>query len=318
MMLIMTALPKIEGHIWIGPNPMTLDDLSGKVVLVDFWTYSSVNCRRTIPYLREWHEKYKDENFLIISIHTPEFEFESNPKNVEDAIRELEITWPVLLDNDYVNWNNFENDSWPAKYLVDKDGNITYSHLGEGAYQETEEKIRELLGLQGNSTAIESHMHGKSCFVPTPETYCGYLRGSIANELSYTEEEEYAYQAPDALREGEIALDGAFFSSAEYVESREEGATLSLSFHATEVTVVLAPERGGAEVEILLDDFPLGDDVRGADVDSESRVAVTRPGVYNIIKSKDVIDEVMKIRAHEGNFRAYVFSFSGCTEVKSP
>lgn len=310
----MTALPKIEGHIWIGQNPMTLDDLSGKVVLVDFWTYSSVNCRRTILHLRRWFEKYKDENFVIISIHTPEFEFESNPKNVENAIRELGITWPVLLDNDYVNWNNFENDSWPAKYLVDKEGNIVHSHLGEGGYEEMEEKIRELLGIQGNGAMIESHAHGKSCSVPTPETYCGYLRGSIANELSYTEEEEYAYQAPDSLREGEISLDGAFFSSAEYVESREEGATLSLSFHATEVNVVLASERGDAEVEILLDDFPLGDDVCGADVNTESCVVVNRPGVYNIIKSKDVINGVIKIRANEGNFRAYVFAFSGCTE----
>lgn len=293
---------------------MTLDDLSGKVVLVDFWTYSSVNCRRTVPYLRGWHEKYKDENFVIISIHTPEFEFESNPKNVENAIRELGITWPVLLDNDYVNWNNFENDSWPAKYLVDKDGNIDYSHFGEGAYEETEEKIRELLGIQGNSTAIESHMHGKSCFVPTPETYCGYLRGNIANDLSYTEEEEYDYHAPDdALREGEISLDGAFFSSPEYAESREEGATLSLSFHATEVNVVLEPGIGGpVEVEILLDSFPLEDNLRGSDIDEESHLVVTRPGVYNLIKSKEVIDGVIQIRAREGNFRAYVFTFSGC------
>lgn len=315
MMLIMTALPKIEGHIWIGQNPMTLDDLSGKVVLVDFWTYSSVNCRRTIPYLKEWHEKYKDENFVIISIHTPEFEFESNPKNVENAIRELGITWPVLLDNDYVNWDNFENDSWPAKYLVDKEGDIAYSHFGEGAYEETEEKIRELLGIQGSGTAVDSHMHGKSCSTPTPETHCGYLRGSIANELSYTEEEEDAYHAPDALREGEISLDGAFFSSAEYVESREEGATLSLSFHATEVNVVLESGIGGhVEVEILLDDFPLGDDVHGTDVDAQSHVVVSRPDVYNLIKSKEVVDGIIKIRAHEGNFRAYVFAFSGCVE----
>jgi thiol-disulfide isomerase/thioredoxin len=311
---MMTAFPKIEGHIWIGQNPMTLDDLSGKVVLVDFWTYSSVNCRRTIPYLREWREKYKDEDFIIIGIHTPEFEFESNPKNVENAVRELGITWSVLLDNDYVNWNNFENDSWPAKYLVDKEGNIVYSHLGEGKYEETEEKIRELLGLQGNSATIDDHTHGKSCSFPTAETFCGYLRGNIANDLSYTEEAEEVYVAPDNLREGEIALNGAFFASPEYVESREEGATISLSFHAMEVNLVLGPERDGAKIEILLDDFSLDDDVRGTDVDADGRCAVNRPDMYNLIKSKEVIDGVIKIRAREGNFRAYVFTFSGCAE----
>ncbi len=312
----MVALPRIEGHIWIGENPMLLDNLSGKVVLIDFWTYSSVNCRRTIPYLQEWHEKYKDENLIIISIHTPEFEFEQNPKNVENAIRELGITWPVLLDNDYANWDNFENDTWPALYLVDKDGNIVYSHFGEGTYEETEEKIRELLGIQGKDSSGDSgeHSHGKSCSTPSPETYCGYLRGTTGNELGFTEEEEDIYQAPDASREGEIILEGAFFSSPEYAESREEGATLSLSFHATEINLVLAADVGGAEVEILLDDFPLVGDVRGTDVDTESRVAVNRPGVYNLIKSKDVIDGVIKIRAHEGNFRAYVFTFSGCAE----
>lgn len=318
----MTALPKIEGHIWIGQNPTTLDNLADKVVLVYFWTYSSVNCLRTVPYLKEWHEKYKDEDFVTIGIHTPEFEFESNPKNVENAIRELGITWPILLDNDYVNWNNFENDSWPAKYLVDKEGNIVYSHLGEGAYKETEEKIRELLGIQGTSATIESHTHGKSCSLPTAETFCGYLRGNIANDLSYAEEAEEAYATPESLREGEIALDGAFFASPEYVESREDGAALSLSFHAAEVNLVLASERGVAEIEVSLDDFSLDDDARGADVDAESRIAINRPGVYNLIKSKEVINGVIKIRAREGNFRAYVFTFSGCEDevhkVESP
>ena len=288
----MSAISKLEGHIWIGQNPTTLDNLAGKVVLVHFWTFSSVNCRRTLPYIQGWEEKYTEEDFVVIGIHTPEFEFEQNPKNIENAIRELGVTWPVLLD---------------------REGDIVYSRLGEGGYKETEAKIRELLGLQGEgfAGAIDEHIHGESCVTPTPEMYCGYLRGSIANDLSYAEEVEDAYQAPDVLREGEIALDGAFFSSPEYAESREEGATLSVSFHATRVDVVLGSDKDGANAEILLDDFPLEDDVRGEDVDTESHVAVKRSGAYNLIQSRKAIDGVLKIRARQGNFRAYVFTFSG-------
>lgn len=312
----MSAISKLEGHIWIGQNPTTLDNLAGKIVLVHFWTFSSVNCRRTIPHLQGWEEKYKEEDFVVIGIHTPEFEFEQNPKNVENAIRELGVTWPVLLDNEYVNWNNFENDSWPATYLIDTEGNVADSRLGEVGYEETEAKIRELLGLQGEGFAASpnEHTHGEACAVPTPEIYCGYLRGSIANDLGYAEEVEDAYQAPGIFREGEIALDGAFFSSPEYVESREEGATLSVSFHATVVDIVLGLDKEGANVEILLDDFPLGDDVRGEDVDTESHVAVKRSGAYNLIQSRKAIDGVLKIRARQGNFRAYVFTFSGCVK----
>jgi thiol-disulfide isomerase/thioredoxin len=315
----MPKLPPIEGHIWIGQKPITLDDLADKVVLVYFWAYSSVHCRRDLQYVQMWHEKYKDEGLSIIGIHSPEFEFEVNPKNVENIVRDLDITWPVLLDNEHANWDAFENDSWPAKFLSDKEGNVVYSHFGEGEYEETEEKIRELLDIQGGGSGAENgHTHGSTCLDAMPETYCGYLRGNIANELSYTEEDVDSYESPTELREGELSLEGAFFSSPEYAESREEGAMLAISFRAAVVSLVLGFDKGEAEVEVFLDDHPIRADIKGKDVGDGGLVKVARPDAYELLKSKEPISGTLKIVARKGNFRAYTFTFSGCNEVKSP
>lgn len=133
---------------WINSNPLTIESLRGKVVLVDFWTYSCINCIRTQPYLNAWHEKYSDDGLVILGIHAPEFAFEKLPKNVEKAVKEADIKYPVALDNDFRTWNAYDNKYWPAKYLIDQNGNIVYKHFGEGEYAQTEEKIQELLGAK--------------------------------------------------------------------------------------------------------------------------------------------------------------------------
>ena len=316
-------LPEIKGHVWIGSQPITLDDLEGKVVLADFWTYSCVNCLRTIPYLKEWHEKYKNDGLVIIGIHTPEFEFEQNPQNVKDAILRLGITWPVLLDNDYENWEAFDNKFWPAKYLTDTKGNIVYTHFGEGGYEETESKIRELLGLSFEQTEEKDHKHGGVCSVATGETYCGYMRGHIANELGYGEDTEEEYKEnPEAKssfaeamadREGKINLNGKFFVTHEYAESREDGATLSLPLRGTEVNLVLAPAKNDAEVEILWNGKPLSKELYGKDISPEGKITVNRSDMYNLIRSEKPIEGTITLRSEKGNFRAYAFTFSGCS-----
>ena len=165
--------PYITGDTWIHSRALLPNDLKGKVVLVDFWTYSCVNCQKTLPYLKKWWEKYKDKNFLIIGIHTPEFEFEKDKSNVERAAHELGVFWPIVLDNDYVNWNNFANKYWPAKYLVDENGYIVYTHFGEGEYEKTEKAIQSLLKNikkeHLRKTEKEKHTHHGVCFRPTPE-----------------------------------------------------------------------------------------------------------------------------------------------------
>lgn len=309
-------IPEIVGNVWFGSKPFTKEDLKGKVILVDFWTYSCVNCLRTIPYLKMWWEEYKDKGFLIIGIHTPEFDFEKDPKNVEKAIKELGIGWPVVMDNNYTNWNNFANHYWPAKYLVDKNAKIVYEHFGEGAYEEIEQRIRSLLGLKtGEEKALEigEHKHAKVCFIATPEIYCGYLRGRIDNKEGYQKDVVAQYTSPEVLQEDSIALSGSFLATSEFVESQDPTSTLILCFHATEVNLVLAPQGTKITIEVFFNEQPLGQEIMGKDVEERERITVTTERLYNLLKSRQPLSGVLEIRAEEGNFRAYAFTFSGCS-----
>lgn len=313
------SLPVIVGNTWFNSQPLAKDDLTGKVVLIDFWTYSCVNCQHTLPYIREWWRKYKDRDFLIIGVHAPEFEFEKNPENVRKAIRDLGVEWPVVLDNEHANWNNFANRYWPAKYLADANGKIVYTHFGEGAYRETEQKIQELLMESAAhehvpSVAEDEHSHGSVCFIPTPETYCGYTRGKIAQSGGYREDEAFDYARPESLPEDSIALAGKFVARAEYVEPQEPGAELLLRFRATEVNLVLHPGGGDrAAAETMLNGKTIPDSVRGRDVSSSGEVVITSPTLYNVIRSNGLVEGMLSVRAKEGKFQAYAFTFSGCS-----
>jgi thiol-disulfide isomerase/thioredoxin len=143
------------GGKWLNSEPLEIGGLRGKVVLVDFWTYSCINCQRTLPYLREWWDKYEDQGLVIVGVHSPEFEFEKETDNVREAMGKYEVAWPVVQDNDFAIWRAYKNHFWPHKYLVDKGGKIVYDHVGEGAYEETERKIQELLGVSGVEVAKE-------------------------------------------------------------------------------------------------------------------------------------------------------------------
>lgn len=310
------TLPKIVGDIWLNSRPLRSEDFINKIVLVDFWTYSCVNCRRTIPYLQQWWEKYRNMDFLIIGIHTPEFEFEKDSKNVEQALEDLRITWPIVLDNDQKNWNNFANHYWPAKYLADRTGRIVYEHFGEGAYAETEKRIQELLKSKGQNMPIVSHKeheHGSVCFIPTPELYCGYERSRPANKGGYEHDQIKTYRPPEEMPQDSIALSGRFLATKEYIESSELGATLFLRFRATEVNVVLHTVSGEAIVDISLDSKPLGERL-GKDVSENNEITIKEPTLYNLLKSRDLVEGILSITAKKGAFRAYAFTFSGCPE----
>lgn len=313
----MTRAPKLVGSVWFNSKPLIPDDLKNKVVLYDFWTYSCINCQRTLPYLRDWWNKYKDKGLVIIGIHAPEFDFEKNPENVEKAIKDLNIGWPVLMDNDHKNWNNFANNYWPAKYIADKSGNILYTHFGEGGYAETELTIQQLLIDMGEDKLPEvndkEHKHDRVCFIATPETYCGYGKGKIANHGGYIRDEDADYDALKELEEDSIALQGKFLAKSEYVETREEEAALLLKFRATEVNLVLHPVGGSAVAEVLFQGERVRREIRGKDITDESGVRIKEATLYNLIKSEKPLEGVLKIRARDGNFRAYAFTFSGCT-----
>ncbi|RJQ25970.1 hypothetical protein C4577_04455 [Candidatus Parcubacteria bacterium] len=312
----MERMPNVVGNIWINSTPLTEKDFKNKVVLIDFWAYTCVNCLKTIPYLKKWWKKYKDKDFLIIGIHTPEFEFEKREDNVKKAIDKLEIEWPVVLDNDYNNWNNFANHYWPAKYLTDKQGYIIYTHFGEGAYHETEDKIQELIGEKTKKKGIKAveHVHGQVCFIPTPELYCGYSRGRLSSPQTYTEDIAADYKMPPVIDKDSIALMGKFLARPEYVESCETDSILYVQFHGTEVNLVMEPVEKEAKVQIFFDNQILLNKTRGKDLDKFGIVNLREAKMYNFLRSSDMVLGLLGIRAEKGNFRAYAFTFSGCEE----
>jgi thiol-disulfide isomerase/thioredoxin len=307
-------MPGIVGDVWFNTAPLSQEDLEGKVVLADFWTYSCINCLRTLPHLRDWWSKYRDKDFVMIGIHAPEFEFEKDPGNVGGAIEELGVEWPVVLDNDYVNWHNFANHHWPAKYMADREGRIEYEHFGEGSYGKTERKIQELI-LQDPTMGPLPEItpdENPQCFRATPETYCGYTRGILSNPGGYIYEREAEYKPPRQLREDGIALDGRFMATREYVESEEPGGTLLLSFKATEVNLVLRGVNGHATARVLLDGVEPEAGVLGTDAGSGGTVEVNEPRMYNLLKSDHPLQGVLAFQALDGAYQAYAFTFSGC------
>lgn len=310
--------PEIIGETWYNtPHPITPEEMEDRIVLVDFFTYSCVNCIRTIPYLQKIWRRYKYFDFFIIGIHTPEFEFEKKPENVALALKMLRIDWPVVLDNEYVNWRNFANHYWPAHYLFNRNGKLVFEHFGEGKYAELEERIQEVFAQDFrivNLPKIEADEGtvGSFCFIATPELYCGTARGRIANLEGYHEGHLGVYKRPSIIPPNMIALSGQFDAQDEYVETFLSGAEILINFTATEVNLVMAPaDDGFGIVEILFNDEPIPQEISGRDVD-RGDVVLTEDRMYNLFRSDRPVSGILKVRAKQSNFRAYAFTFSGC------
>lgn len=229
--------PELKGIVeWINSPPLTIEELHGKVVLIDFWTYSCINCLRTLPYLEKWDAAYHPHGLVIIGVHTPEFEFEKDPKNVAEAVQRLGVEYPVALDNHYETWKSFQNNYWPAHYLIDQEGNLRMIHFGEGAYAETENAIRQLLGLQ----KIEMEEPVKSSRILTPETYLGSGRGhNYTSQISIEPNQTTQYTYTPPLGNDEVGLRGAWRIEQEYIESESNESYLDLNYQAKQVYLVL-------------------------------------------------------------------------------
>ncbi len=303
----MITIPEIEDGKWF--NARRCPSFRNKVVLVDFFSYSCANCVRTMPYLRRWWNWYKDHDFVMIGIHTPEFEFEKDPSNVKQALADLEIEWPVVMDNDRENWENFANKYWPAKYIADKSGKLVYEHFGEGAYEKTEKIIQKLLGDEG-LPEITKEKHGDVCFRPTPELYCGYHRGQLNNVGGHFFDTTETYELPDRIDSDSVALKGSFYADPEYVESREDTSELFAKFHALEVNLVIHPI-GETVIKVKFDHQSIPDDIAGDDV-KDSELIVDRPRMYNLLKADHSVKGTLSLRPIKGNFQAFAFTFSGC------
>ena len=229
---------------WLNANPLTMAQLKGKVVLVDFWTYSCINCVRTLPYVTGWDQKYRDKGLVIIGVHAPEFEFEKNADNVKAALVKHGIHYPVALDNKLGTWSNFRNQYWPAHYLIDENGQVVYTHFGEGNYNKTEHNIRYLLGLddQADNTVKPAAAFSSD---QSPETYVGYERGErYAGTPEWIEDKAAAYTLPKFLPLNNWALSGNWTVGAEKITASDKGGSLQMNFKAKKLFLVLGTATG--------------------------------------------------------------------------
>ncbi|HJS68937.1 MAG TPA: thioredoxin family protein [Nitrososphaera sp.] len=312
-------LAKISGYI--NTDPVTLADLKGKVVLVDFWTYSCINCIRTIPYLNAWHEKYADDGLVIVGVHTPEFEFEKDYNNVKAAVEKYEIEYPVAQDNDKGTWKEYENRYWPRKYLVDNEGYIRYDHIGEGSYAETEKVIQSLLleraaYMGANVTFDQSTSSPENAQsvnfgrIDTPELYFGYqfARAPLGNPEGFKPDQTVAYTiAEDAtIASNRIYLDGEWKNNADHMELQGESGRIVLSYSAKAINIVAG---GSGELQISEDGSGLTGSSRGQDVSEEGAVAVDGQKLYNLAMHEEYGRHQIVIDVSGKGFEIYTFTF---------
>ena len=285
-----TAPALVAGGDWFNSKPLSLAQLRGKVVLVDFWTYSCINCLRTLPHLESWYRTYRSQGLVIIGVHTPEFAFEHVASNVRAAVKRLGIAYPVVQDNNYKTWDNYANEYWPAEYLIDRSGHVRHTHFGEGEYGQTEDLIRRLLGASGPKARQMADITPTELL--TPETYLGYAR--IANYTGSTIQpnRRAVYTFPSSLAQNAFAYSGTWRIGAQQALAGAH-ARLRLHFHAEDVYVVLG---GQGTVTSLIDGKPAG------------TIHVNAERLYTVRASKKVADALLELRFSPG-VQAYSFTF---------
>ena len=289
--------PEIAGiESWINSPALKLSDMKGKVVLVDFWTYSCINCVRTLPYVTSWDRKYRDKGLVVIGIHAPEFEFEKDLKNVQSAVAAHEIEYPVALDNHLSTWTNFANRYWPAHYLINKEGKVVYTHFGEGKYDVTENNIRYLLGLNEKA---EQPVSGAQSAPLTPETYLGYARAArFAGEGGAPAIGETVYRLPTDLPADSWALGGRWKADGEKITTAESGTKLCLHFNARKVFLVMGSVSSQPiRVKIVLN---------GAQAGS---VTVGGSSLYQLVDQQESKEGILELTPEAEGLEVYAFTF---------
>jgi cytochrome c biogenesis protein CcdA/thiol-disulfide isomerase/thioredoxin len=301
----------VDNQRWFntpGDRPLTLKGLRGRVVLVDFWTYSCINCIRTLPYLKAWDAKYRRDGLTIVGVHTPEFPFEREAGNVEAAIDEDGIHYPVVQDNEQATWNAYGNQYWPAEYFIDAQGRVRFVHFGEGEYGEKEKVIRDLLAEAGrtvNGGETRVHAVAPSTAVTTPETYLGAARAERFTN-SMLSPGWHDFTAPDSLPANEFAYHGRWRVALDSVTAGA-GASLDLNFGARRVYLVLGSPGKDRRVKVLLDGRPISGEDAGSDVDG-SAVTVTGQRLYNLVDLPRVGHHVLTLEPEAG-VEGYAFTF---------
>ncbi len=318
------------GRLWLNSTPLSFRQLRGRVVLVDFWDYTCVNCIRTLPYVQAWHERYAAKGLTVIGVHTPEFTFAQYESNVERGIREFGLTYPIVVDSNREIWKSFANRYWPTKYLLDKDGYLRWGHFGEGGYRECEEAIQELLRESDPAIELPTIMEpmreedhdGAVCYRATGELYLGHARGRIGNEGGFKEDQVADYEFSGEAEENFFYARGRWASTAEYFEAAGEGPhSLKLKYEASAVNLVMAAPRGHpAEVRILQDGKSLARGLGAKDTrfrDSaegpESFAVVDSARMYALLDNHEFGEHELELICSEG-VAAFAFTFTACVD----
>lgn len=315
------AMPPIDGAVqWLNSAPLTAERLKGKVVLVDFWTYSCINCLRSIPYVRAWAEKYKDDGLVVIGVHAPEFAFEKSIPNVEKAIADLGITYPVAVDNDYAIWRAFRNRYWPAHYFIDAKGNVRHHHFGEGDYDGSERVIQQLLAeagstavptdiVQVNATGAEAASNYAD--VKSPETYIGYARAANFVAAGGAVKDASAVYSGTVARLNDWTLAGKWTVHNENATLDVPNGRITYRFHARDLHLVLGPGADGKPIRfrVTLDGKSPGGSA-GVDVDASGNGRITTERLYQLIRQSGALaDHTFEITFFDAGVMAYAFTF---------
>jgi thiol-disulfide isomerase/thioredoxin len=315
-------LPSLVGATgWLNSQPLTAAGLRGRVVLVNFWTYSCINWIRTLPYVRAWAESYRDRGLVVLGVHTPEFGFETDVDNVRRAAKDMGVGYPIALDSDYAVWEAFDNHYWPALYFVDADGQIRHHWFGEGEYEGSETVIRELLASSGADLpdqglvsvapqAVEAAADWAN--LDTQETYVGYARAErFASPGGAVWDERRLYSIPEQLQTNEWALAGEWTVGREAAVLNDRDGQISFRFHARDLNLVMGPSQRATPVRfrVRVDREPPGA-AHGIDTDDQGDGTVTEPRVYQLVRQPGaVIDRTVEIELLDPGLDAYVFTF---------
>jgi cytochrome c biogenesis protein CcdA/thiol-disulfide isomerase/thioredoxin len=316
------SFPSLDGAVkWLNSPPLTSEQLKGKVVLVDFWTYSCINCLRSIPYVEAWSEKYKNDGLVVIGVHTPEFAFEKDRKNVEKSLTDLKVTYPVAIDSNYAIWKAFKNEYWPAHYFIDANGSIRYRHFGEGKYDESEQVIQQLLREKNSNpkttglvqvAASGSQAAADFKDVASPETYVGYARQqNYASPEKIRKNAPQVYTATVRLTVNQWALAGNWNMNDEHAALLAAPGKVLFRFHARDLHLVLGPSKNGKPVRfrVRIDGAAPAED-HGADTDEQGAGVVKEYRLYQLVRQKrKVEDRTFEIEFLDPGVQAFAFTF---------
>jgi thiol-disulfide isomerase/thioredoxin len=314
-------LPSLAGAMaWLNSPPLTTADLHGKVVLIDFWTYTCINWLRTLPYVRAWSEKYKPQGLLVIGVHTPEFPFERNVDNVRPMAKRLKVDYPIAIDSDYAIWDAFNNNFWPALYFIDAQGRIRHRYFGEGDYSRSEKVIQQLLSEAGRNVgpelvAVDPQGLGAAAdwgSLKSQETYVGYAQArNFASPGGAVLDTSHVYAVPAQLNRNDWALSGDWTIGKRFAALNQQGGRIAYRFHARDLNLVLGPAARGASVRfrVLIDGHAPGSS-HGLDVDAQGHGALTEPRLYQLTRQpKPIADRRFEIEFLDAGAQAFVFTF---------